>query len=157
MEKIIKVGVGALIQNQNREILFLHKNANAKNEPGKWGFPGGEVEFGETLEQTVKREVMEEVGVEIEIERLLKIIDHFPPETVLSSNSEDSTSHHPALGMQHWVNPVFKAKITKGIPKIMETHKFSEMKWFNETEIPDNITVNLKDLFKDIQTGKIKL
>ena len=38
---------------------------------GKWFFPGGEVEIGESLEDAIKREVMEETGIEIEVEKFL--------------------------------------------------------------------------------------
>jgi ADP-ribose pyrophosphatase YjhB (NUDIX family) len=42
-----------------------------------WAFPGGRGEFGETAEQTLKREMIEELGVEIEIVRLLWVVENF--------------------------------------------------------------------------------
>jgi ADP-ribose pyrophosphatase YjhB (NUDIX family) len=36
-----------------------------------WALPGGRAEFGETAEQTLKREMREEIGAEIEVVRLL--------------------------------------------------------------------------------------
>lgn len=36
---------------------------------GKWFFPGGGVEIGETLEDAIKRECMEEAGIEVEVEK----------------------------------------------------------------------------------------
>jgi 8-oxo-dGTP diphosphatase len=42
-------------------------------ESGKeyWIFPGGGVKFGETLEEAIKREIKEELGIEIEVKKLL--------------------------------------------------------------------------------------
>ncbi|MEW6209601.1 MAG: NUDIX hydrolase [Acidobacteriota bacterium] len=42
-----------------------------------WVFPGGRAEFGETAEQTLKREMREELGVEIEVVRLLWVVENF--------------------------------------------------------------------------------
>jgi 8-oxo-dGTP diphosphatase len=36
-----------------------------------WIFPGGGVNFGETLEEAIKREIKEELGMEIKVEKLL--------------------------------------------------------------------------------------
>lgn len=38
---------------------------------GKWFFPGGEVEIGEKIEEAIKREVKEETGIKIEVEKFL--------------------------------------------------------------------------------------
>ncbi len=42
-----------------------------------WTFPGGRAEFGETAEQTLKREMREEIGAEVEVVRLLWFVEHF--------------------------------------------------------------------------------
>lgn len=42
-----------------------------------WTFPGGRAEFGETAEQTLKREMREEIGVEVEVVRLLWFVENF--------------------------------------------------------------------------------
>lgn len=136
----IGVGVGAMILNEENKMLLLLKRKKARNEGGKWCFLGGEVEFGETLEQAVKREAKEEIGCEIEIEKLLKVVDHIIP-----------------AEKQHWCNPIFKAKITDGIPKNMEPEKFEKMEWFSIQELPENLTTNLMELFREIKAGKIEI
>lgn len=42
-----------------------------------WTFPGGRAEFGETAEQTLKREMREELAVDVEIIRLLWFVENF--------------------------------------------------------------------------------
>ncbi len=44
---------------------------------GKYFFPGGGVESGEKLEDTLKREVMEETGIEIEVVKFLDFSENF--------------------------------------------------------------------------------
>ncbi|WP_316860135.1 NUDIX hydrolase [uncultured Cohaesibacter sp.] len=49
------------------------------NEPdsGKWGFPGGKIEFGETIEAAAIRELYEETGVKARAGRILTTLDSF--------------------------------------------------------------------------------
>ncbi len=58
--------IAAAIIEQNGKILIAQR---AKNDAlfGKWEFPGGKVEEGETLHQCLKRELFEELGIHAEI------------------------------------------------------------------------------------------
>ena len=57
------VGVGAVVICDGKILLEKRKNDPGK---GKWSIPGGLVELGENVEQTVIREVKEETGLEVE-------------------------------------------------------------------------------------------
>lgn len=109
----IGVGIGAVIVNPEGKILLAKRGPKAKNEKGKWEFPGGSVEFGDTMKDTIIREMKEELGIEIELLDRLPVLDHILPEE-----------------NQHWVTSGFIAKIKKGEPKILEKEKCSEIKWY---------------------------
>jgi mutator protein MutT len=63
-KQIWSVVVGCLIKNNNK-ILLLKRGDDEDSYPGLWELPGGKVEFGESLDQAVKREVREETGLEL--------------------------------------------------------------------------------------------
>jgi mutator protein MutT len=114
----IGVGVGAIIVNNEGKLFLAKRGAEVRNESGKWEFPGGGVEFGDTLEATLKREIMEEYGVEIIVGELLDVCDHIIPD------------EH-----QHWVSPSYICSVAQGEPKICEPHKCEEIGWFSPAEI----------------------
>lgn len=62
--------VGVAVHN---DAVLLHRTA----EEDFWTFPGGRAELGETAETTLKREMLEELGGEIEIVRLLWFVENF--------------------------------------------------------------------------------
>ncbi|WP_201379125.1 NUDIX hydrolase [Ktedonobacter sp. SOSP1-85] len=62
-----RIGISALIFRQG-QILLAHRS-----DIDWWNLPGGGMELGETLEQTVSREVLEETGLQVAIERLVGV------------------------------------------------------------------------------------
>lgn len=71
------LGVGALIFEGGR-ILIVERG----KEPlkGYWSLPGGIVEAGEKLEESVRREVLEETGLEIETLSIFEIFERIIPD-----------------------------------------------------------------------------
>jgi 8-oxo-dGTP diphosphatase len=65
------VAVGVLIDPQNN--FLLTTRPQGKVYSGYWEFPGGKFEPHETLEQALKRELMEELGITIEEPKLWRI------------------------------------------------------------------------------------
>jgi 8-oxo-dGTP diphosphatase len=57
-----RVGVAAIVIKDGAILLGKRKNAHGE---GSWQFPGGHLEYGETIEGCARREVFEETGIEI--------------------------------------------------------------------------------------------
>jgi 8-oxo-dGTP diphosphatase len=62
----VMVAVGAIIRRDGAVLLVQRGRAPAA---GKWSVPGGRVEFGEALADAVVREVREETGLSVEVDR----------------------------------------------------------------------------------------
>jgi 8-oxo-dGTP diphosphatase len=119
----IGVGVGAIIVNDEGKLLLAKRGPKARNERGLWEFPGGAVEFGDTLRDSLIREIKEEYGVTIAVGDLLTVTDHILPEE-----------------NQHWVSPSYICRVVEGEPTILEPEKCSMIGWFALDEIPNDLT-----------------
>jgi ADP-ribose pyrophosphatase YjhB (NUDIX family) len=82
------VGVGAVVLDSDRVLLVKRGQAPLK---GHWSLPGGAVEIGETLEQAVAREVLEETGVTIEVGPIVEVLDR------ISRDVDGLVEHHFVL------------------------------------------------------------
>lgn len=126
----IGVGVGAFILNEKSELLLQKRAVPAEKD--HWCIPGGRLEMFELLEHAVAREAKEELGVEIEVIRLMGVCDHIIPE-------ENA----------HWVAMSYLCKIRSGEPKIMEPDKASDLQWFPLDNLPDHLTITTKKALAD--------
>lgn len=119
----IGVGVGAVIVNEQGQVFLAKRGKNSGNERGLWEFPGGAVDFGETLRDAIVREIREEYGITIAVEDLLTVTDHILPEEG-----------------QHWVSPSFVCRIVSGTPVIAEPDKCEAIGWFDLDNMPPSLS-----------------
>ena len=55
---------------------FICRRAAHQHQGGKWEFPGGKVEAGETVQQALQRELQEEIGISVQVAEPLLVIEH---------------------------------------------------------------------------------
>ncbi len=136
----VGVGVGVMVRNEKGEFLLGQRQKHSNNEPGKWCFPGGTLEFGEKLFDCAKREAKEEAGIDVKPLRVVKVIDHIIPNE-----------------KQHWFNPIVEAKLLGGKPIVTEPDKMAQWQWFSLENLPENLTINMTVLFQEIKDTKLKI
>lgn len=71
----IEAAVGVLIRKSDGALL-LTSRPPGKVRAGWWEFPGGKLEAGETVEQALRRELQEEIGITITDCQLWQVTEH---------------------------------------------------------------------------------
>jgi len=79
------VGVGGVIIEGGRALLIRRGS-----EPllGEWSIPGGTLELGETLEQGVARELLEETGLTVRVLQLIEVFDRIYVESTAGAGAD---------------------------------------------------------------------
>lgn len=115
-----QAAVAALIFDEQERVL-LFKHTYRKFE---WGIPAGSLEYREQPADAILREFNEETGMQIEIERLLKVVSA-------------REGHHLTM--------VYLCKITGG--EFKPSHEISEMRYFDVNDLPKMLFAE-KDLIR---------
>ena len=115
--RYVLAGVPAIIINSKKEILLGKRHKNLLYYPSIWGLPGGVIDYNESAENAVKRELKEELGITV------KIIKTGKPSMIFPSKE------YPLQVLEI----PFYCKIIKNKPKAKD--ETSEIKWFKPKEI----------------------
>jgi 8-oxo-dGTP pyrophosphatase MutT (NUDIX family) len=111
-------GCGVYIFNGDKsQMLLTQRGPKARHQQYKWEGPGGALEPGETFEQAAHREIMEELGIHIE---LGPVIGEYT--AIIDSNGDT------------WECKLFSAT-TSEVPAIKEPTKCVGFGWFNREEV----------------------
>jgi 8-oxo-dGTP diphosphatase len=73
----IVTSVVVVIVDQDEQVLLTKRNV--PRFQGEWVMPGGKIDLGEPIVEALKREVREEVGLEVEVGRLIDVFEHVTP------------------------------------------------------------------------------
>ena len=127
-ETIIKVGVAVIIKKEGK--ILLGKRL-VKAGYGSWGLPGGHLEYGESLVDAAKRELLEETGLTV---KNLEFIN------ITNDPRED----------QHYIHIIFLVHGAESEPKVMEPDKCEKWEWFSLSELPEPIFFGHKKLLEAV-------
>ena len=133
-QPIIICCCGCLIFNEKNQVLLQRRSDNKL-----WGNPGGIMELGETIYDTVKREIKEELGINLEDDDL----------TIFNIYSGEGQHHiYPNGDEVYFVNIIFKTSNYRGT--IEKDNESLELKFFDLDKLPSNITKPFEDVKDDL-------
>lgn len=130
-----RVGVGVVVTKQDKVLLGKRKGSHGT---GKWSLSGGHLEFGESIEECAKRELLEETG--------LKAISlELGPWT---NDLMEDNNHYVTLF-------VFVSEFA-GIPQLLEPDKCEGWKWFAWDQLPSPLFPTIPSLIEKVGLEKLK-
>ncbi len=119
-----RIGCDAFIFDEKKRLLLMKRTDNCQNRSGYWITPGGGIELNEKNQDALKREVKEELGITIGIEKLIGVFDDIIPEE-----------------NQHWISIQYLCKIISGEVQNVELPKCEKIDWFYLDAIPKKVTI----------------
>ncbi len=117
----IGVTVCFVVHDGKGNILLQKRSKNTRDEHGKWDIGGGAVEFGETLDQAVRREVKEELCT-----------NPISLEFVEAFEAHRSHGGKPT----HWIGLMHFVQVDPSQVKIGEPERIDEIGWFTSKNLP---------------------
>ncbi|HLD70342.1 MAG TPA: NUDIX hydrolase [Negativicutes bacterium] len=138
----IGIAVAFFCHDGKGNVLMSKRSAKARDEHGKWDIGAGGIEIGQTVEETLQKEIKEEYCTDI-----IKS-DFLGYRTVFREHNGQKT---------HWIMFDFKVQVNPDMVSNGEPHKFDELKWFAfgampapgemHSQIPNFIKVYKEKLF----------
>ncbi|MGG6311808.1 NUDIX domain-containing protein [Paenibacillus macerans] len=119
--EVPRLGVGAVILNERREILLVLRNRAPEKDT--WSIPGGKIDLYETMEEGVIREIKEEVNLDIAVKGVMCTAETIRPEKA-----------------EHWVSVIYEASVVGGELRNMEEGgAIGAVEWFTLDRLPDKL------------------
>lgn len=114
---IVRVGIGIFVIKNGKFLLLQRKGSHGE---GSWSLPGGHLEFGESFEDTARREVQEETGLEIKNVRFGAV-----------------TNNHFTEENKHYVSIWMVSEWESGEECIAEPAKCAAIAWHTFDDLPE--------------------
>ena len=141
---VFRANAGAVIVNSLGKVMAFER----KDIPGAWQFPQGGVDKGENPLDTIKREIYEEIGLNVDNELIL--INEYPvwlayeyPQTIYKKYNKRGQA-------QKWFLFQLKNENIKIDLKKVKTVEFRAWKWADIDEIAENMVFFKKPVYEII-------
>lgn len=118
------IGVSAsfIVHDGNGRVLLQKRGSKSRDEQGVWDTGGGGIEFGETIEEALRRELREELCCEA-------IDMYFVTVADVHRVLDDGTK-------THWISITYAVQVNPMEVRIGEPGKTAEIGWFNLQNLP---------------------
>lgn len=132
----------AFVCHDGKGRFLMHKRSkNCRDEQGRWDNGGGAHEFGDDIEQTIKREIKEEYGAGALELKFIKVYD-------LHRKLDDGTP-------THWIGILYAVKVDPKQVKNNEPHKIDELGWFTTAKLPSPLHSQAKHTLASVKAAGI--
>ena len=129
---LLQAGASIIIENENGQVLLEKRTDNHQ-----WGYAGGSIELGETVEEAAKRELFEEMGLVADEMELFYI------------NSGEETHYiYPNGDEVYNVEIIYICRKYHGTIKRQE-EEVEELKFFDVDDIPEDISDPIRPVFRE--------
>lgn len=132
-ENKVKVGISVMIMKDNK--ILLGKRIG-KHGSGQYAFIGGNLEYSESFEECIVREVAEEADIKIKNIKFLGIynLKEYMP--------------------KHYLNILMSADWESGEPKLMEPDRCEGWQWYDMDDLPIPLFVTVPNSIESYRTGR---
>lgn len=139
----LRPSVAAIIRNAEGHVLLQRRSDN-----GLWGLPGGSVEIGESVTTAIIREVREETGLAVEVERLVGVY----------SNPAYQIVRYRDGNVVHYINTLMTCRIVGGA--LQTCDESLELKFFDSAHLPGDMLlthrIRVEDALANRQEGFVR-
>lgn len=137
--KELRPSVAAIITNGNGEILLQRRSDN-----GLWGLPGGSVEIGESVTTAIVREVKEETGLAVEVERLIGVY----------SDPSFQVVRYKDGNVVHYINTLMRCRIVAGT--LQTCDESLGLRFFDPARLPEDVLQTHCIRIRDAATNRLE-
>jgi ADP-ribose pyrophosphatase YjhB (NUDIX family) len=121
------VGVAGIAVREEQVLVVLRAAAPAA---GVWAFPGGRLEPGESIVAAVRREILEECALEVEVGPRLEVVEAIAAPAAPSSATKEGGVPVPA---HHWVIIEHLVRVTGG--RLSPGDDAADARWVSLAEL----------------------
>jgi 8-oxo-dGTP diphosphatase len=138
----IGVGVCCVVHDGKGNMLMMKRGDKARDEQGRWDIVGGAIEFGESIDSAIKRELYEEICTK--------------PLEIKFVGAYDAHREHNG-DKTHWVQLLHTVLVNPDDVTIGEPHKIAELSWFTRSTLPEPLHSQFEKSFSIVtQLGIIR-
>lgn len=132
-QPLLIVGSTVLVMDAHNRLLMMKRSDN-----GNWGVPGGAMELGETTEETARRELFEETGLEVGELTLFGVF-----------SGKELYYRYPSGEEVYNVSIVYLAHDVHGTVKLFDGEHY-DSQYFDLTDLPENVSPPIKPILRKL-------